>query len=107
MNLHTIEDNGYVCQIDMTRRVVAAGGTVVEMPSVVPERARGESKLDGSIVREAMDKVTRWGFARMHRQLPDPDEIPRELTDSKRQIEDGPDEMLDDELVDEAEANID
>lgn len=107
VNLHTIEDNGYVFQIDMTRRVIAAGGTVVEMPIVFPERARGESKMDGSIVREAMDKVTRWGFARMHRQLHDPNEIPREITDSKRQIEDGPDEMLDDELVDEAEANID
>ena len=84
VNLHTIEDNGYVFQIDMTRRVVAAGGTVVEMPIVFPERARGESKMDGSIVREAMDKVTRWGFARMHRQLHDPDEIPREITDAKR-----------------------
>ncbi len=129
VNLRSIEDNGYVFQIDMTRRVIAAGGTVVEMPIVFPERARGESKMDGSIVREAMDKVTRWGFARMHRQgsivreamdkvtrwgfarmhrqLHDPNEIPREITDSKRQIEDGPDEMLDDELVDEAEANID
>ena len=29
------------------------------------------------------------------------------ITDSKRQIEDGPDEMLDDELVDEAEAGVD
>lgn len=107
VNLHTIEDNGYVFQIDMTRRVVAAGGTVVEMPIVFPERARGESKMDGSIVREAMDKVTRWGFARMHRQLHDPDEIPREITHAKRQIEDGPDEVLDDELVDEAEAGVD
>ena len=103
VNLHTIEDNGYVFQIDMTRRVVAAGGTVVEMPIVFPERARGESKMDGSIVREAMNKVTRWGFARMHRQLHDPDEI----TDAKRQIEDGPDDVLDDELVDEAEAGVD
>ena len=107
VNLHTIEDNGYVFQIDMTRRVVAAGGTVVEMPIVFPERARGESKMDGSIVREAMDKVTRWGFARMHRQLHDPDEIPREITDAKRQIEDGPDDVLDDEFVDEAEAGVD
>ncbi len=43
----------------------------------------------------------------MHRQLHDPDEIPREITDAKRQIEDGPDEVLDDELVDEAEAGVD
>lgn len=63
--LQTIDDNGYVFQIDMTRRVIAAGGTAMEVPIVFPERARGDSKMDSSIVREAMTKVTQWGFARL------------------------------------------
>ncbi|MEE1295375.1 MAG: polyprenol monophosphomannose synthase [Bifidobacterium sp.] len=67
VDLAGIDDNGYVFQIDMTRRVIAAGGTVVEVPIVFPERAQGESKMDGAIVREAMQKVTQWGLARMHR----------------------------------------
>lgn len=63
--LDTIEDNGYVFQIDMTRRVVVAGGRVAEVPIVFPERVRGASKMDSGIVREAMTRVTRWGFARI------------------------------------------
>lgn len=64
VHLDEIADNGYVFQIDMTRRVVAAGGTVVELPIVFPERERGESKMTGSIVREAMVNVTKWGVQR-------------------------------------------
>ncbi|NEG70386.1 polyprenol monophosphomannose synthase [Bifidobacterium choloepi] len=63
--LRDIRDNGYVFQIDMTRQVVGAGGRVVELPIVFPERVRGESKMTGSIVREAMIQVTKWGFQRL------------------------------------------
>ena len=56
-------------QIDMTRRVIAAGGAVAEIPIVFPDRTRGDSKMDRAIVREAMQKVTQWGFARMRNDV--------------------------------------
>ena len=69
IDLVGIDANGYVFQIDMTRRVIAAGGHVVEVPIVFPDRTKGDSKLDGSIVREAMRKVTQWGFTRMQQTI--------------------------------------
>lgn len=67
--LDEIDDNGYVFQIDMTRRVAALNATIVEVPIVFPERERGESKMNGSIVREAMQKVTQWGVMRVWNNL--------------------------------------
>ena len=49
----------------MTRRVVAAGMTVVEVPITFVERERGQSKMSGAIVREALWRVTVWGLARL------------------------------------------
>lgn len=92
LDLGSIDDNGYVFQIDMTRRVVAAGGTVVEVPIVFPERALGASKMDGSIVQEAMRKVTQWGVARMTKRLRDPRERARDRERAERQVRDRPDE---------------
>ena len=69
IDLDGIDANGYVFQIDMTRRVIAAGGHVVEVPIVFPDRTKGDSKMDGSIVREAMRKVTQWGFTRMQQTI--------------------------------------
>ena len=106
IDLDGIDDNGYVFQIDMTRRVVAAGGVVVEVPIVFPERALGVSKMDGSIVHEAMRKVTQWGLSRMHRQLHDPREREFERRAARRQIADAPDDDFNDDLEAEAE-NID
>lgn len=103
IDLDGIDDNGYVFQIDMTRRVVAAGGVVVEVPIVFPERALGVSKMDGAIVHEAMRKVTKWGFSRMHRQLHDPREREFERRAARRQIADAPDDDFNDELEAEAE----
>jgi hypothetical protein len=37
---------------------------VVELPVIFRDRQVGTSKMDGSIVREAMWLVTRWGFTR-------------------------------------------
>lgn len=69
IDLEGIDANGYVFQIDMTRRVIAAGGRVVEVPIVFPDRTRGDSKMDRQIVREAVRKVTQWGFARMQQTI--------------------------------------
>lgn len=59
-----IESHGYCFQIDMTRRTVAAGLSVVEVPITFVERVRGQSKMSGAIVREALWRVTLWGLAR-------------------------------------------
>lgn len=65
LDLSHIDDNGYVFQIDMVRRVIASGGTIMEVPITFPERTQGESKMSASIVREAAAKVSQWGWARL------------------------------------------
>ena len=64
----TVESRGYCFQIDLTRRVAAAGYGLVEVPIEFREREAGESKMSGGIVAEAMLRVTQWGFARMLRR---------------------------------------
>lgn len=63
--LADVASQGYCFQIDMTRRVVAAGMSVVEVPITFVERERGQSKMSGAIVREALWRVTLWGLARL------------------------------------------
>ena len=60
--------NGYVFQIDMTRRVAAVGGTIMEVPITFAERAGGRSKMSAAIIAEAMLRVTAWGLQRMFRK---------------------------------------
>ena len=57
--------NGYVFQIDMTRRVAALHGEILEVPITFPERVHGDSKMSLSIVIEAMSKVSVWGLQRI------------------------------------------
>jgi dolichol-phosphate mannosyltransferase len=63
--LDDVASQGYCFQIDMARRVLSAGMTVVEVPITFVERERGESKMSGAIVREALWRVTLWGLARL------------------------------------------
>lgn len=62
--LAEVASQGYCFQIDMARRVDAAGMSIVEVPITFVERERGESKMSGAIVREALWRVTVWGLAR-------------------------------------------
>ncbi|MRK01802.1 MULTISPECIES: polyprenol monophosphomannose synthase [Aeromicrobium] len=62
--LEDVASQGYCFQIDMARRVVAAGMSVQEVPITFVERERGQSKMSGAIVREALWRVTLWGLAR-------------------------------------------
>ena len=64
MDLDSISSRGYFFQVDMTLRTLDAGHRVVEIPIEFRERVAGESKMSGSIVREAMVKVTVWGAQR-------------------------------------------
>lgn len=61
-DLGSLRSEGYSFQIEMTRRIYRAGGTIVEVPITFIERARGKSKMSRRIVIEAMLGVTLWGL---------------------------------------------
>jgi dolichol-phosphate mannosyltransferase len=61
LHLHDVASQGYCFQVDMARRALAAGKRVVEVPITFVEREHGTSKMSGSIVREALWRVTVWG----------------------------------------------
>ena len=63
--LGEVASQGYCFQIDMARRVLEQGMTIVEVPITFVERVRGESKMSGHIVREALWRVTVWGLQRL------------------------------------------
>jgi dolichol-phosphate mannosyltransferase len=65
IQLGELESRGYCFQIDMTRRTLAAGWGIVEVPITFTERRAGRSKMSQAIVAEAMWRVTVWGARRM------------------------------------------
>ncbi|AEG44305.1 polyprenol monophosphomannose synthase [Isoptericola variabilis] len=69
VDLASVESHGYCFQVDMTWRVVRAGGTVAEVPITFVEREAGESKMSRAIVAEALRKVTVWGVRRRAEQV--------------------------------------
>ncbi|HET9016501.1 MAG TPA: polyprenol monophosphomannose synthase [Thermomicrobiaceae bacterium] len=64
-----VASEGYCFQIDLAWRALRAGFRVTEVPITFAERERGESKMSGSIVREALLRVTEWGAAHRTRQV--------------------------------------
>jgi len=64
MNIANVESQGYCFQVDMAWRAVRANLRVAEVPIVFVERELGESKMDSSIVKEALWRVTQWGIAK-------------------------------------------
>lgn len=64
-----VESQGYCFQIDLAARALRAGYRVVEVPITFVERERGESKMSGGIVREALIRVTHWGLEYRRAQL--------------------------------------
>lgn len=62
--LDDVEAAGYTFQIELTYRAIQAGFRVKEIPIIFVDREFGESKMTGSIVREAMINV--WKL-RLHR----------------------------------------
>ena len=67
IDLGHVESRGYCFQIDMTLRVIDAGLSVAEVPITFIDRVAGRSKMNGSIVLEAMLRVTGWGVQRLFR----------------------------------------
>ena len=69
IELSGIASQGYCFQVDLAWRAVQAGFRVAEVPITFEERQRGESKMSGNIVREALLRVTEWGVAHRAAQL--------------------------------------
>ena len=62
IDLDGVAADGYGFQIEMTYEVVRRGGSVVEVPIAFADRLRGDSKMSGRIVVEAVMLVTWWGL---------------------------------------------
>ena len=67
--LEDVASTGYCFQVDLAWRTVRAGFRVTEVPITFTERQIGTSKMSGSIVREALLKVTVWGAVHRWQQL--------------------------------------
>jgi dolichol-phosphate mannosyltransferase len=61
IDYRAVTSQGYCFQIDLAWRAVRAGYRVVEVPITFTDRVRGESKMSGNIVREALWRLTVWG----------------------------------------------
>jgi dolichol-phosphate mannosyltransferase len=64
----TVAAQGYCFQIEMLLRASRAGLAIREVPINFAERLAGESKMDLSIVVEAMARVTLWGVRDLPRR---------------------------------------
>jgi dolichol-phosphate mannosyltransferase len=67
--LDEVASHGYCFQIDLTLRTADAGFEIVEVPITFTEREIGESKMSGSIIREAFLRVGTWGVKRRWQQV--------------------------------------
>ena len=69
MGLADVASQGYCFQVDLTLRAIDRGLRLREVPIDFVERAIGDSKMGGQIVREALTRVTVWGLTRRGRQI--------------------------------------
>ena len=69
LELSGVASQGYCFQVDLVWRAWQEGFRVVEVPIRFVERVAGASKMNRSIVTEALWRVTVWGFnARLRRR---------------------------------------
>lgn len=69
LGLDGVASQGYCFQVDLTRRTVEAGLKVAEVPITFVEREIGVSKMNRSIVIEALWRVTVWSGRRRFDQV--------------------------------------
>jgi len=69
LDLESVASQGYCFQVDLAWQAVRRGFRVVEVPITFVERVHGTSKMSGSIVTEALWRVTSWGIASRADQL--------------------------------------
>jgi dolichol-phosphate mannosyltransferase len=70
IDLDTIQARGYAFQVEVTYRAIQRGFRVVEVPIVFRDRQAGSSKMDRSIVAEAIWRVPQLRFGRGRAQSP-------------------------------------
>jgi len=63
LDLESVQTKGYAFQIELTYRALRAGFRVREVPITFAERVRGQSKMSGAIISEAMGAVWHLRFA--------------------------------------------
>jgi dolichol-phosphate mannosyltransferase len=68
MHLERVQSLGYVFQVELVARALAAGMRVREVPIEFVERERGESKMTPDVARESLVRITRWGLAHRFRR---------------------------------------
>ena len=66
IDFDSIQARGYAFQVEMTYRAIRAGFKVVEVPIVFRDRRVGTSKMDRSIVAEALWRVPLLRFGPRH-----------------------------------------
>lgn len=71
IGLEQVASHGYCFQVDLTRRAVRAGLSVVEVPITFVERDLGASKMSPDIARESLKRITAWGLAHRAGQVQD------------------------------------
>lgn len=69
VGLAHVASEGYCFQVDLTQRAVRQGLRVREVPITFVEREIGDSKMSGEIVRESLQRITRWGLEHRARQM--------------------------------------
>jgi dolichol-phosphate mannosyltransferase len=69
VDLAVVRSEGYCFQVELALRAGDAGLRIREVPITFVEREQGVSKMSGSIVLEAMRRVTVWGAERAARRL--------------------------------------
>lgn len=79
MDLEELSDAGYIFQVDLAWRAVNAGFDVREVPITFTEREIGESKLDGSFVKDSLFEVTSWGVKHRAGQIAEIAEITKDM----------------------------
>lgn len=65
------QSNGYAFQIENTWRATRRGLRIREVPIIFTDRTAGQSKMSGSIAREALGKVLRWRIAELRHRTRD------------------------------------
>jgi dolichol-phosphate mannosyltransferase len=69
IDLDAVRSNGYAFQIEMTVRAWRKGFVIHEIPIVFADRAEGQSKMSGAIMREAVWMVWRLRWWTLTRRI--------------------------------------
>ncbi|MBC6820821.1 polyprenol monophosphomannose synthase [Corynebacterium sp. LK33] len=69
LDLENIGKAAYLFQTELAFEAVQAGFLVEEVPITFTEREYGESKMDGSFVKQSLLQVTKWGFKHRSQQV--------------------------------------